>query len=77
MRDYRIYFLDDAGGFCDIQELRAHTDKDALELAEGVRHGRAAELWHGPSLIGRFSSDTRRDGETSVSKLIPSGRRPS
>ncbi|HEX2652148.1 MAG TPA: hypothetical protein VHN11_00660 [Xanthobacteraceae bacterium] len=45
MADYRIYFVGEAGHFCDVMPLACANDAEAVEQAKRVAAGRAVELW--------------------------------
>jgi hypothetical protein len=55
MEPYRLYFLNTlSGGIDDRREFAARNDETAVWIAEGMRHSRAMELWHGQSKIHRW-----------------------
>jgi hypothetical protein len=46
MQQYRIYFIDGAGGLARApHEFTAADDDDAVRIAEAWREGRRMELW--------------------------------
>jgi len=52
MQLYRLYILNSRNGrIAHERHLVAKDDATAIWIAEGIRHSRAMELWHGGSKI--------------------------
>lgn len=51
MHGFRVCFLAPTGNLVDFLEFRAVDEAAALNQAELLRDGRAAELWRGATLV--------------------------
>jgi hypothetical protein len=54
MPGYRVYHLDAAGHFVDVQELYCSSDAAAVERANELARDRAVEVWHRERLIKKI-----------------------
>ncbi|WP_312165060.1 hypothetical protein [Phenylobacterium sp.] len=53
--EYRLYVLNSAGKFADVEEWDCASDPEALERAAGRRHAFGAELWQGKRHLSTFA----------------------
>ncbi|HEX2803396.1 MAG TPA: hypothetical protein VHN55_05365 [Sphingomicrobium sp.] len=64
MATYRLYCLDGVDKVASAEWLEAEDDETALQDAEGLRAGRACELWQADRLVARLPDGrTSGDGE--------------
>lgn len=56
MTEYRIYCLNDEGGFAKSEEIEAPSDEEALAYARNLHHGGECEVWAGGRLVGRIEA---------------------
>lgn len=54
MVDYRIYFLDDAGGM-RTKDFDAQSDSEAITVARAMRNKASCELWTLDRFVTRIS----------------------
>lgn len=69
MPHYRIFSLDRAGHFIDVQEIFCTGDAEAIRAAGklAVRHGR--EVWHRGRLVGRVAVSASASTEANCSAM--------
>ena len=53
---YRLYSRNEIGRFSKLDEIDAPNDACAVELALGLRDGRAAELWNEKRFVQSFDA---------------------
>jgi hypothetical protein len=53
--DYRLYVLNSAGKFADVEEWDCVSDEAALERATHHSHAYGAELWQGKRRLSTFA----------------------
>ena len=58
--DYRLYVLNSAGNFTDVEEWNCVSDEAALERAARHGHAYGAELWQGKRRISTFAGPMSR-----------------
>jgi hypothetical protein len=54
MPEYRLYCLNERGGFSKAHEIDASDDTDALAKARAMRLPMACELWNRDRLVGKL-----------------------
>jgi hypothetical protein len=54
MAEYRLYCLDEGGGFSKVHEIHALDDADAEAKARSLRLGVACELWEKDRLVAKI-----------------------
>ena len=59
MIGYRLYLMSGDGHILRAVELTCENDSEALEQAEGLAQGQAAELWNQARLVGRLTGGGR------------------
>ena len=55
MMDYRLFVLNSAGKFADVEEWECASDEEALEKAAHNHHAFGAELWQGTRHLSTFA----------------------
>jgi hypothetical protein len=55
MAEYRLYCLNDHGGFTKAHEIEARDDEDALAKARAMKLPVECELWSGDRLVKKLS----------------------
>lgn len=54
MAEYRLYCVNDRGGFSTSHEIHAEDDSDALAKARGMKLPVACELWNRNRLVANL-----------------------
>jgi hypothetical protein len=54
MGEYRLYCLNEHGGFAKLHELSAASDSEALERARALKLPGACELWNRNRLVAKL-----------------------
>ena len=52
MQQYRIYRLNEEGGFSKVEEIEAISDAEAMARARAMRHRGLCEVWNRSRLVG-------------------------
>lgn len=53
--EYRLFVLNSAGKFADVEEWDCASDEEALDKAAHNRHAFGAELWRGDRHLSTFT----------------------
>ena len=54
---YRLYFCNPEGHFSGMREIEAHSDRQAIHMADIVCRGQSCELWHDQTILRRWSGE--------------------
>jgi len=65
MPHYRIFSLDRAGHFIDVQEMFCIGDAEALRAARKLADRHSREVWHRGRLVGRVAVSSSPSTESS------------
>jgi hypothetical protein len=52
MLQYRIYCLNEEGGFAKVHEMELPNDAEAMAHARALKHPGVCEVWHRRRLVG-------------------------
>jgi hypothetical protein len=68
MQQYRIYCLNDEGGFSKVAEVTLGSDAEAIAYARALNHSGGCEIWTRNRLVAKVGAASAALGPTAFSQ---------